>query len=268
MARWKIVRIISVVVLLALLLGAPAYFLWKNGNSPAEPHVSPLQMTQFAQFKIALTVVGDLNQRVSDSTANFSMSNEQAGLLFWQAACVSDAAARQLPACFSKTLQSISRAELDFAESRFNGAAPALRDSFIALTKFRADSIGRETGASIGEGYASGRRPGKIALPAAGPGKTRPYSRQKGLQYLRLSRIMVASLMARASDSAEKGHHAQAGMLFWQAAIVANVMQHEMVEIGLHVPEAAFTRSVIDLARHQFSPDYSRTGAGLRGWRS
>ena len=63
---------------------------------------------------------------------------------------------------------------------------------------------------------------------------------------------MIASLIMRASELAKLGHHAYAGVLFWQAYTVGNVMTHEASAMGVNSSAWKLNVDALNLAQMQF----------------
>ncbi len=250
-ANAKVILFWAIECILIAFMIVLSVFIWKNGSSPAEVHISPLRERQLSQYSIIVRIVGNLAGQAAKLPLNAG-SSAHAAILYWQAACVSDAAARQLPPDFALDLDSFSQTYSNFAVRYLSMQKTHINQRLLRLLKFKPISFMVSNLTKRDKRYLSASTAYKDIISDGDPSVALIHNRRFYHRYLQFSRIMIASLIMRASELAKLGHHAYAGVLFWQAYTVGNVMTHEASAMGVNSSAWKLNVDALNLAQMQF----------------
>ena len=188
--------------------------------------------------------------------------HRQAGLAIWQAAAADDATARQtdelglLAFHISQSgWEHMVYLEFVIAGDAANGA------KFRDLIRYWPHYVERVGPPKSREVHRSAEMLMEKANPAGISHDRVPFYKPTYAQYFRFYRLAIKSLFDRAAALARNGMHAQAGMVYWQAAAMRVAVERQFRKMGFPLAAIGIKRDPIFLAKRQFD----MAGQGLPG---
>ncbi len=241
--------ILKWLIVLIFVASAVALDIYSWGGRPREVKISKPERRQFSQYKMALRMAYNLVSHTGGPPLH--AQGGHAAIAYWQAACLLDAAARQLHSGYASELESLARTFLHTAVTRLPTRPTPIRQSFQRLIKFRPNWFPAPKAGNRKKGRSSVAVGSAHATKEASTGVASTHMRLRD-QYRAFIKLMAASLVARASELAKLGQHAQAGVLFWEAYTLERVNFHEAPAMGIKPSARKSKLGALESAEQQF----------------